>query len=412
MPNARKADDTAAAPPPLLAGLRNGAWLHRQQFPPLRFAVPGLIPEGMTLLVGPPKAGKSWAALDVALAVASGGRALGAITVGPPRPVLYLALEDGDRRLQQRCRVLLAEDEPIPDRLDYLTRIEPPGTVLTTVRAWLDAEPRTDPLILLDTLGKVMPPVAAGQGAYSHEYRVASALKHLVDDHPGSSLVVLHHDRKAAADDFVDAVSGTHGIAGAADTIIVLARTRNESRGALHVTGRDVTEAEYAVDLSRGSWVIAGGDLASAAAEASSRRATTNLGDRSVEVYGIVAQHPDGIGPADVAAKVGIDAAQARVYLGRLLDSGRITRRSRGRYAPIPAATTPVATVASVTSIVRDATQATEATGVEVQDEANRGQACKRCHRPTTRPLILGYCWSCAYPPGSNRPDDLDEEDE
>ena len=44
----------------LLAGLHTGAWLDMQEFPPLAFAVPGIIPEGFTLLVGPPKAGKSW----------------------------------------------------------------------------------------------------------------------------------------------------------------------------------------------------------------------------------------------------------------------------------------------------------------------------------------------------------------
>jgi hypothetical protein len=347
----------------LLRGPRNGAWLHEQRFPPLRYAVPGLIPEGMTLLVGPPKAGKSWAALDIALAVASGGRALGSVVVGAPRPVLYLALEDGDRRLQQRCRVLLAEDEPIPEYLDYLTRIEP-GTALSTIGAWLEVEERSDPLVLLDTLGKVMPPASAGQGAYGHEYRVASALKRITDDHPGSSLVVLHHDRKAGAEDFVDAVSGTHGIAGAADTIVVLARPRGESNGVLRVTGRDVREAEYAVDLSKGSWVIAGGNLTAAATTAASRRATANLGDRAVDVFAEVSKHPDGITPANVAAAVGIDPAQVRVYLGRLVDRGSITRQGRGRYTPIP--TTPVATVTSVTPPDGDqgeVTEATEATG-------------------------------------------------
>ena len=54
--------------------------------------------------IGGPKIGKSWLAFSVALAVASGGYALGGVTVGEPRPVLLLALEDGDRRLQDRIR--------------------------------------------------------------------------------------------------------------------------------------------------------------------------------------------------------------------------------------------------------------------------------------------------------------------
>jgi hypothetical protein len=66
------------------------------------------------------------------------------------------------------------------------------------------------------------------------------------------TLLVNHHDRKAAADDFVDTVSGTHGLAGAADTVIVLTRSRNETSGLLKVTSRDVPEGEYALMLTDG----------------------------------------------------------------------------------------------------------------------------------------------------------------
>ncbi len=81
-----------------------GDWLDAQVFPPMRWVVPGVIAEGLTILAGAPKLGKSWLALSLALAVASGTDALGCIDVGHPRPVLYLALEDGHRRLQFRSR--------------------------------------------------------------------------------------------------------------------------------------------------------------------------------------------------------------------------------------------------------------------------------------------------------------------
>ena len=106
----------------LLATLRDGAWLDAQVFPPLAYAVPGLIPEGSVLLVGAPKIGKSWLVLAVGLAASDGGKALGVDI--PKRPVLYAALEDGDRRLQDRCRRLLA-GERIPPEFQYLTVIEP-----------------------------------------------------------------------------------------------------------------------------------------------------------------------------------------------------------------------------------------------------------------------------------------------
>ena len=236
----------------LIAGSRDGVWLTGQDFPALAWAVDGLIPEGLSLLVAAPKAGKSWLALAMLLAVASpAGMALGAIKTGPARRVFYIALEDSDRRIQERCRALLDGDDRIPDLFCYQTRVEP-GTVLATVEAWMRRHPDTA-LIVIDTLGRVMPPALQGEGAYQRDYRVGAALKARSDARPGLSVIVLHHDRKAAADDFVDSVSGTHGLAGAADTIMVLARRRQAADAVLKVTGRDVPEDEYALTIKDGT---------------------------------------------------------------------------------------------------------------------------------------------------------------
>ena len=257
-------------PVDLLAGLRSGDWLERQTFPPLRWAVPGLIPEGLSLLIGAPKVGKSWLSLDVALSAASGGRVLGALDV-TARDVLLLALEDGDRRLRGRAHHL--GHQPIPGRFHYMTSALP-GTIVGTIEAWLDGLPNvgTAPLVILDTLGKAMPPTLPGEGAYQRDYRVAGRLKRIADEWPGMSLVALHHDRKGGAEDFVESVSGTNGIAGAADTILVLNRDRNSDDGVLKVTGRDVVEAEYALSTSEGKWSLAGHSLEAAARQAAAFR--------------------------------------------------------------------------------------------------------------------------------------------
>ena len=52
-----------------------------------------------------------------------------------------------------------------------------------------------------------------------------------------------HHDRKAGAEDFVDKVSGTNGLAGAADTVVVLTPATPRAAGVIKVTGRDVAKA-------------------------------------------------------------------------------------------------------------------------------------------------------------------------
>jgi AAA domain len=154
--------DEQSRPTDLLAGLHNGEWLDAQDFPPLRYAIPGLVPEGLSLIVGAPKIGKSWWALNTCLAAASGGVALGHIWVGQPRPVLYLALEDSDRRLQSRCRQLLG-DEAIPPRFEYLTRIGSPGEIISTLTAWLGRHEGEQPFVIVDTLGKVMPLALQGE---------------------------------------------------------------------------------------------------------------------------------------------------------------------------------------------------------------------------------------------------------
>jgi RecA-family ATPase len=327
----------------LLGNLRDGAWLDSQEFPPLRYAIPAILPEGSTLFVGPPKVGKSLFTLGAGLAVASGGRMLG-IPVDE-RPVLSLALEDGDRRLQDRCRKLL-QGEPIPKRFQYLTRIQP-GRVIDTIKAWLDHHGGDAPLVMLDTLGKVMPPAHPGESAYQRDYRIGSALKRLTDEYPGSSLLTVHHDRKAESADFVDSVSGTNGLAGAADTIVVLSRQRQEAEGRLQVTGRDVDEGEFALRFSDGAWMLDGHDLAEAAQRARLARQTEALGDRSAAIVAIVNAHPEGVRAAEVADEAGINPKMAADYLSRLERAGRVAKWGRGVYGP---SYTPVESVESVES--------------------------------------------------------------
>lgn len=346
----------------LLTGIRSGVWLDAQVFPPLRYVVPGLVPEGLTLVVGAPKIGKSWYTLDACLAAAAGGFALGCIATGPARPVLYLALEDSDRRMQDRCRQLLVDGEPIPGRFEYLTRVASPGEVTLTVAAWLGQHPGEQPFVVIDTLGKAMPLTLQGETVYQRDYRVMGELKQLCDAEPGAGIVVNHHDRKASADDFVDFVSGTNGLAGGADTIMVLSRDRGENAGLLRVTGRDVPEGAYALTLVPGTWWrLDGATLEAAADAARSAKTSAGLGDKSAAIVAYVGQHPRGVRADDVASELDIPSNAARVYLARLHESGRIERRHRGVY-------TPIATVASVTS------------------ERNEHNAC---NTPTARELDL-----------------------
>src|SRR5215207_7349692 len=95
----------------------SAASLRSETFDPVRYALPGIIPEGVALLVGEPKIGKSWLALDLCLAAADGRR----YTLGQLKPrhgaCLYLALEDNKRRLKKRINKLLPDGADWPKNL-------------------------------------------------------------------------------------------------------------------------------------------------------------------------------------------------------------------------------------------------------------------------------------------------------
>lgn len=309
-----------------------GAWLDAQEFPPLRWVVYGVIAEGLTILAGAPKLGKSWLALHLALAVASGGMAFGCIDVGRPRPVLYLALEDGHRRLQFRARQLLEDGERIPDRLHIIIkggRLELEGALID----WLGQHRDHQPLVIVDTLAKLRPATSRSDNAYDADYKFVGRLKDIIDSVTGGAMVLVHHTNKRADGDFLDAVSGTQGIAGAADATVTLRRARQEQSATLSVTGRDVIESEYSVTTTDGLWTLDGGGLEAAAKAAGENRQTANLGDTSAEVVAFVRSR-ESTTPADLAKHLGIDSKTAGTRLSQAYDAGRIAKAKRGIYTP------------------------------------------------------------------------------
>ena len=329
----RNGQQPTPEPEDLLAGIRDGSWLCAQTFPPLRYHIPGLVPEGLSVLAGAPKVGKSFLVLDFAIAAASGGTALERIAC-EPRAVCYFALEDGDRRLQSRVRYLTGDPPRLPADFRYFTTCEP-GRLVATLEAYFSRYGGEQPLVLLDTLGKALPPALMGETPYSRDYRIMGELKAITDACPGSALAVLHHDRKAAAEDFISTVSGTNAIAGAADTVLVLSRKRGQDEAILQVTGRDVHEGAYAMTFAAGAWQLDGANLEEAAQVAAERQNVSRLGDRSTEIVATVAAHPAGVDAAVVATAIGIDAKTAGTYLGRLAEKGRIRRAARGLYSPV-----------------------------------------------------------------------------
>jgi hypothetical protein len=229
-------------------GLITAADLQTKQFKPVRIILPGLIPEGVTILAGKPKVGKSWLALDVCLAVADENR----FVLGDTRPVhgssLYLALEDNERRLKKRIDKIVQSGRA-PEQLELHTewkRMDHGG--LEDIEAWCKSakEPR---LIWIDTLAKIRPLAGRNEQAYAADYRAIEGLQKLSGQYQ-VGVVLNHHLRKMASeDDAFDDVSGTLGLSGAADTIIVMKRHAGMVKVFVH--GRDIEEGEFAAEFNK-----------------------------------------------------------------------------------------------------------------------------------------------------------------
>jgi hypothetical protein len=219
-----------------------------------------VLPEGATILGGKPKIGKSWFALDIGVAVASGGVALGdkAVEQGA---VLYLALEDNQRRLQTRLKKRL-NGGTAPQGLELATqwpRLNDGG--LEALEAWLIAHPDAR-LVIIDTLAKMR---KAGNSndrktLYDVDYESVEPLLSLAARY-NVAVLIVHHLRKAGAEDPLDEVSGSTGLTGGVDGALVLKRERGRADAYLYVTGRDIeNEQELALswDNDTATWKIAG----------------------------------------------------------------------------------------------------------------------------------------------------------
>ncbi len=221
--------------------------------PPLQQAISGLLPEGLGVIGAPPKAGKSMLAYQMAVALTHGGTLLG--IVAERRPVLYYALEDGQRRSQARVQAARGNLAAVPGL--YLSWMAPKlGAGLETeVAGWLDGHDRG--VVIIDVLAKVRSSGQRGLNAYDEDYSLLTELHTVCRRHPGSTVLLITHDRKAGAEDWMSRITGTRGVVGVADFVIYIHRARTDRVGTVYVTGRDIEDASYPVTFDGTGWQLA-----------------------------------------------------------------------------------------------------------------------------------------------------------
>jgi biotin operon repressor len=300
--------------------LVSAADLLGMEFEEIRYIVPGYVVPGATILAGRPKLGKSWLALEWALAVATGGTCLGGVQC-EQGDVLYMALEDNLRRLQSRVDRIHPAGTPGPDNLQFATespRASEGG--LKFIRQWLDAHPAAR-LIIVDIL-TIFRNVRNGRDTpYEADYAAVKCLQSLAMEY-SVAIVIVHHTRKGGGDtEAFDKVSGTLGLSGAADTTLVLDRDGNGCT--LYGRGRDIPEIETAVQFSKDTckWSVLG--------LASEVRRT----DERTQILEVLKDADEPMSPTDIADALGVPRNNIKQLLFKMAKVGEVTKsRQRGRY--------------------------------------------------------------------------------
>ena len=217
--------------------------LQSTAYEPVSFVVDDLLPQGLHLLAGAPKIGKSWLALWLCLCAAQ-GKPLWTFATRPCE-VLYLCLEDSFQRIQSRL-FDLTEDAPPTLHFAVMSQQLHNGLV-EQIEQFLKEHPKTR-LIVIDTLQRIR---TAGNDAnpYASDYRDIGVLKALADKHR-IAILLVHHLRKMNDDDSMNMISGTTGLSGATDSNFVLRKSqRRENTATLYCTGRDIPYRELALEF-------------------------------------------------------------------------------------------------------------------------------------------------------------------
>jgi hypothetical protein len=283
-------------------------------FPPLEFLVEGLITEGLTLLAGKPKMGKSWMALDLAMSVALGSEALGTRQC-QQGTALYCALEDNQRRLQRRMHHIYGDAINWPPNFHFSThmsRFDEGGR--EELEAWINEHQPS--LIIIDTLVHIRPKRRSDNG-YEADYAALGPLQELAGEY-GIAILVIHHLRKMNSDDPLDMVSGSTGLTGAVDTVLVLDRKSHGTT--LYGRGREMDDIDITLELDDCLWHILGdSDEIKISTE---RKAIVEL----------LRNETIAMGPKSIAEALNQPQDNIRQLLSSMVTDGDLRKQGRGKY--------------------------------------------------------------------------------
>jgi hypothetical protein len=190
---------------------------------------------------------------------------------------------------------------------------------LSDLEAWC-RQARNPKAIIIDTLAKLRPARPSKKTQYDLDYEALAGLHKIAHDFQ-VAIIVVHHTRKAEADDVFDTVSGTLGLTGAADTILVLAK--RSGKAVLHARGRDIADSETALkfDPDRCRWIALGDATDIFVSNERSR------------IQAVLDNAPEPMSPKELLLAAGIKNRNALdVLLHKMVRDGQIGKVGHGKY--------------------------------------------------------------------------------
>lgn len=293
---------------------------------PLQWVIEGVIPlEGVTMLVSPPKSGKSILALNIVVENAVKPKILNYFKPVSHFDTLYIDLEGTRRRTQTHIMNLLG-NMPIPTSVSIIykwPRIAEGG--LPKLYDYAMYHPKTK-LFIIDTYG-MMQIGSKSQSNAGYSYKKDVEEINLLSKFCNTmhvSVMLIHHTRKNETDDWVSMVSGTHGISGSVDTLLLLKRRKGEFQATLCVTGRDVEEKQYKLNtnMSKQRMNVIGEET----------QEGEELTEAQRDIVMCLQAYGEPKSPKEISEMVGKTVGSVKRLLANMVEDGKVIRAGYGKY--------------------------------------------------------------------------------
>jgi AAA domain/Winged helix-turn-helix DNA-binding len=297
----------------------SGLEVYNSEFAAPEAIIDRLLYPGLTIFVARPKAGKSWLALQIAVAIASGAALGGSLRVNRTGRVLYLALEESQARTAPRLRKLTAGGDYL-GKVDFVYSVE---ALMSGGARQIDSFLADHPcaLVVIDTYFAIAK--RAGRkdmDILQGDYNTINALREIAERHR-TAILLIHHARKADGDG-VDVVLGTSGISAACDAIWSMKRS-SQGDCVLTVRGREMEEMTYGLRFGDEpfGWQITG-----AGEEALLTKQRREIVD--------LLRKEGPLPPKSISEKLGKNGTTVRRLLQKLAAGGAVSKNGEAYSAP------------------------------------------------------------------------------